>query len=92
MTRFAADQGRVGADVLLALAEGSSVITHGLTWTKTGPDEWRTVFREHVPDLSISPRWKGRFEWHDVKDSEWLAEVATRVIFDYAEWEREEAS
>ena len=28
-----------------------------------------------------------RFEWHDEKNSEWLAEVATRVVFEYDDQE-----
>ena len=64
------------------------MVTHGVAWAKIGPDLWRCPFREHVPDKSISPRWAGRFRWHDEKDSEWLAEVATRVVFEYddREW------
>lgn len=71
---------------LLDLAEGSVVITHGNAWAKIGPDLWRCPFREHVPDYSIAAK-NQRFIWHDEKDSEWLAELATSVVFDYAEWE-----
>jgi hypothetical protein len=68
--------------VLRDLPEGAVIITAGVAWAKIGPAEWRSPFREHVPDMSISPRWRGRFRWHDEKDSEWLAEVATRVVYD----------
>lgn len=68
---------------LLALPEGSVVITAGIAWAKIGPDEWRCPFREHVPDMSISARWRGRFRWHDQKTSDWLAEVATEVVYVY---------
>jgi hypothetical protein len=78
----------ISAETLRDLAEGSVVITAGIAWAKIGPDEWRSPFREHVPDRSISPRWAGRFQWHDERDSEWLAEVATEVIFDYATYAR----
>lgn len=67
---------------LLDLPEGAVIITAGVAWAKIGPDEWRCPFREHVPDFSISPRWRGQFRWHDEKNAEWLTEVATRVVYD----------
>lgn len=76
-----AEKGLLSADLLRALPEGSVVITHMVTWAKIGPDEWRCPFREHVPDRSISARWRDVFRWHDEKNSEWLAEVATAVIY-----------
>jgi hypothetical protein len=72
---------RMDIDTLRGLPEGSVVITHRVAWAKIGPDEWRCPLREHVPDRSISQRWRGRFRWHDEKDSEWLAEVATEVVY-----------
>lgn len=78
-------EGSVNADQLRALPEGSLVVTYGVGWAKTGPDEWRSPFRLHVPDMSVAAK-NQRFVWHDVKDSEWLAEVATLVVFNPAEW------
>lgn len=72
----------LSATVLRELPEGAVIITAGVAWAKIGPDEWRCPFREHVADMSISARWRGRFVWHDQKDSEWLSEVATRVVYD----------
>lgn len=78
---------KVDAETLRALPEGSAIVTWGITWCKTGPDEWRTPFRKHVPDMSIGPKSKGKYEWHDIRDSEWLAEVALLVTFNPSEWE-----
>ena len=75
------DAGSLTAEQLLEVPEGAVIVTHGVAWAKIGPDLWRCPFREHVPDLSLSPRWRGVFIWHDEKSSEWLAEVATMVVF-----------
>lgn len=78
--------GSVSASELRSLPEGSLVVTYGVGWAKTGPDEWRCPFRAHVPDHSLAAK-NQRFDWHDIRDSEWLAEVATIVAFNPAEWD-----
>lgn len=78
--------GSVTVEELLALPEGAVIVTYGVAWAKTGPDEWRCPYRKHVPDKSISPRWVG-FEWHDIRNSAWLAEVATLVVFNPDDWD-----
>lgn len=80
-TQVLPEPGSLSAAELRALPEGSVAVTYGVAWAKIGPDLWRCPFREHVSDMSISPRWAGRFRWHDEKSSEWLAEVATMVVF-----------
>lgn len=64
------EAGSVSADELRALPEGSIIVTYGNGWGKTGPDEWRTVFRLH----------------DNIKDSLWMSKVATMVVFNPAEW------
>lgn len=63
-------EGSIGVDMLRALPEGAIVLTYGVGWGKTGPDEWRCPFRLQC----------------DCRDSAWLAKVATMVLFDPSEW------
>lgn len=69
---------------LQALPEGSLIVTYGVGWAKTGPDEWRCPFKMHLPGKDIGQ--SRVFEWHDIRDSEWLAQVATMVVFNPSEY------
>lgn len=76
--------GSVTAAELLALPEGSAVVTYGVTWCKIGPDLWKCPFSLHVPRRDIGQ--KRVLPWQDECDSEWLAHVATMVVFNPSEY------
>ncbi len=79
--------GSLTAEELRALPEGSLVVTYGVGHAKTGPDEWRCPFTMHVRTDPRLGEIAERYPWADIRDSEWLAKVATMVVFDPSKWE-----